>query len=81
MNLTVEYKNQVRQAHPEFTVYLTVREVMVLLTLSKSQVHNLVASGEIPATRIGKRILIYKDGVLEFLAERERSNPFKKLVK
>ena len=81
MNLTSEYKNQVHQAHPEFTVYLTVREVMVLLTLSKSQVHNLITSGEIPATRIGKRILIYKDGVLEFLAERERNNPFKKLLK
>lgn len=46
---------------------LTVDEVARLLGISRNSAYDAVANGEIPAIRIGKRIVIPTAGVLKML--------------
>jgi excisionase family DNA binding protein len=56
---------------------LTVAETAEVLRLGRSSVYKSIQRGEIPAIRIGRRILVVKTRLMQFLemeeaAERER---------
>lgn len=48
---------------------LNVREVMVLTGLSRNSVYEACARGDLPALRIGRRVLIPKAALLKLLQE------------
>lgn len=50
-------------------VTLNVSEVSELLGISKSFVYQLVGSGELPAIRLGKRILFTRERIMEYIAQ------------
>lgn len=49
---------------------LTVKEVAAILRLSRSQVYVLVSRREIPHVRMGKRIAVRRDDLLNWMAKR-----------
>lgn len=51
--------------------YLTVNEVALRLSVSKSRVYAMVRSGELPAYRIGVSIRFDPDELARFLHERK----------
>ena len=51
----------------------TVTEVAVLLGISRAHAYNLVAQGEIPHLRLGRRIVVPKVAVDELLSGTDRS--------
>ena len=48
-------------------ITLNVSEVSELLGISKSFVYQLVGEGELPAIRLGKRILFTKERIVEYI--------------
>ena len=48
----------------ELPIMLTIEEAAELLRVSKNTVYNLCKSGEIPYTKKGRRILIFRDDLL-----------------
>lgn len=46
--------------------YYSVKEISILLCVSKSLIYDLVYKGEIPVRRVGKRILIPRTYVERF---------------
>jgi excisionase family DNA binding protein len=46
---------------------LTVDELAAFLRLGRKAVYAGIREGEIPAVRVGRRVLIYRDAVLEWL--------------
>lgn len=50
-------------------ITLNVNEVAELLGISKSFVYQLVRAGELPAIRLGKRILFTKERVVEYIEQ------------
>jgi excisionase family DNA binding protein len=47
--------------------YLSVKKICERLAVGKSLVYRLVQTGELPATRLGSKILIPEDGLLALL--------------
>jgi excisionase family DNA binding protein len=57
------------QAQPPFaSPYLTVGEVAAYLRLSLRQVRRLIASGDIPVTRLGRPVRVHKRDLEAFLS-------------
>ncbi len=50
-------------------ITLNVSEVSELLGISKSFVYQLVGTGELPAIRLGKRILFTKERIVEYIEQ------------
>ena len=50
-------------------ITLNVSEVSELLGISKSFVYQLVGEGELPAIRLGKRILFTKERIVEYIEQ------------
>ena len=48
----------------DLPIMLTIEETAKLLRVSKNTVYNLCKSGEIPYTKKGRRILIFRDDLL-----------------
>jgi excisionase family DNA binding protein len=48
---------------------MTVREVAEVLRLSQRQVWRLIADGRLPASRVGRRVLIKPESVVALLAK------------
>lgn len=51
----------------------TVEEVAKLLLLSRNSVYNGIAMGEIPAIKVGKRILIPRAALEEMMKQARRA--------
>lgn len=47
-------------------VLYTKREVAQLLSISLRSVHSLILSRQLPARRIGRRVLIHRDAIEHF---------------
>ena len=61
------------QRAPEF---FTVQEVAEILRTSPSAIYAMLARGQLPGvTRIGRRILIRRDALLDWLDERRAPSP------
>ena len=57
-----------------FQVLLTATEVASLLRTSRKVIYGMIRLGQIPGvTRIGRRVLVRRDRLLQFLRERESS--------
>lgn len=54
------------------TDVMTVREVAALLRLDRKTVYDAAARGELPARRVGRRVLISRAALLAWLAGRGR---------
>jgi excisionase family DNA binding protein len=52
---------------PPYRLVLTVDEAAYLLNISRSLAHELVAKGELPAIRLGRRIVIPRVAMEELL--------------
>lgn len=52
--------------------FLTVRDVAELLERSEPRIYQMIAAGEIPATRLGRRILIPRAAMDTWLEEKAR---------
>ncbi|MFL1422802.1 helix-turn-helix domain-containing protein [Staphylococcus ureilyticus] len=52
-------------------MYLTVKEVSELLRLNEHHTYKLIKQKEIPSIRIGRKILIPKETLLNKLQEKE----------
>ncbi len=52
---------------------LSVRDVATYLGLDPKSVYQAVSRGELPAKRIGKRILFYRDTLLAWLGSDEKA--------
>lgn len=50
-------------------ITLNVNEVAELLGISKSFVYQLVGAGELPAIRLGKRILFTKERIMDYIEQ------------
>ena len=58
---------------PEF---FTVQEVGEILRTSRSAIYAMLARGQLPGvTRIGRRILIQRDALVDWLHERRAPSP------
>jgi excisionase family DNA binding protein len=53
----------------EDALTLTVTETAALLRISRNTAYSLIAQGQIPSIRLGKRILVPKNGLQQMLAE------------
>ena len=49
---------------------LTVREVAVLLRLHEKTVYSMVARGELPSIRLGRRVRFSRDDIIRWLSAR-----------
>lgn len=56
------------------SVMLTVEEAAQLLRISRNLAYELVAQGELPHLRLGKRIVIPRDGLMSWI-ERQSGLP------
>lgn len=57
-------------------IFLTVEEVALLLRTTKKSIYNMAERGQLPgATRIGIRLLISRDNLLQWLIERRTLSP------
>lgn len=54
---------------------LTVTEAASLLGISRALAYELVARGELPSIRLGRRLVVPKVAVLELLGLHRRSDP------
>lgn len=50
---------------------LTVREVMDAARCSKSKTYRLIRTGQLPAVRIGRRLLVPRSVIVEMLTPKE----------
>lgn len=60
--------------HGENPLVLTVPEVAVLLGISRTHAYELAARGEIPALRLGRRIVVPRRGLERLLDGEEQSD-------
>jgi excisionase family DNA binding protein len=56
-----------RLDHPDSRVTITVPEAAELLGISESAAYEAAARGELPAVKVGRRVLIKRDQFLEIL--------------
>lgn len=49
--------------------YITVSDVAKYMSIGRSTIYEMINRGEIPATRIGRRVLIHRKHFLAFLEE------------
>jgi len=56
---------------PDAPLLLRGDEVARLLNLSKSKTYELLASGEIPAVRIGRAVRVRPEALMRYLSDRE----------
>ncbi len=54
---------------------LTVQDLKEILHVGKHHVYNLLTTGEIPSRRIGRKYIIPKNGLIDFLEEPCRTKP------
>ncbi len=54
--------------------WLTVEQLLILLPLKKSYIYYLTHTGQIPVTRVGRRLLFDYDRIVEWLEQRTVSN-------
>lgn len=59
----------------EQTTFLTVRELATYLRVSRTKAYQLVASGEVPAVRVGGQFRIPRALLAQSLAETLRRTP------
>ena len=59
----------------EQTTFLTVRELATYLRVSRTKAYQLVASGEVPAVRVGGQFRIPRALLAKSLAETLRRTP------
>lgn len=48
------------------------KEVAHALSVSIMTVHRLLKSGKLPATRIGGRVVVYRDDLIQFIKDRRQ---------
>lgn len=58
----------------ELPVMLNAHHLMLVLGLSKGKVYTLMNSADFPTLRFGKRLLVSKAHVLEYLDQNKNSN-------
>ncbi|HBE8406200.1 MAG: helix-turn-helix domain-containing protein [Staphylococcus simulans] len=52
-------------------MYLTVKEVSELLRLNEHHTYKLIRENEIPSIRLGRKILVPKQALMNMLKEKE----------
>jgi excisionase family DNA binding protein len=58
---------------PLLTILLSVEETADLLGLGRTHTYELVMSGKISSVKIGRRRLVVRDGLQEFVGELQRT--------
>ena len=66
--------NKVYRSYDELPIMLSVPQLASVLGISRSGAYALVRSAGFPALKIGSRIVIPKDGLLEWIHEHCLSN-------
>ena len=51
---------------------MTVREVAVFLRLDRKTVYDAIARGELPARRVGRRVVVSRTALIAWLASGDR---------
>lgn len=54
---------------------LTVEETAELLNVHRSTVYDLIGRGDLPSVKIGRRRLIYRQSLVDFIIRRESGEP------
>ncbi len=54
--------------------YLTIQEAMAYTRLSRSYLYNLTRKGVLRSYKVGKRVLLRKEDVLQFIEEQGQRN-------
>lgn len=54
---------------------LTVQDLREILHVGKNLIYTLLSTGEIPSRRIGRKYIIPKNGLIDFLEEPCRTKP------
>ncbi len=62
--------NSLDSANPQAKHWLTLEQLLGVLPLKKSYVYYLTHTGQIPVTRVGRRLLFDYDRIVEWLEER-----------
>ena len=63
-------KNDIpQQSSPENKVTLTVSEAAELIGISKPKMYELIHSNEIPSIHVGKKIVIARQALMDWLSE------------
>ena len=60
-------KEPIYKSFDEFPCFLNAKQVAALLGISQSSCYELMYSKDFPVTQIGKRILVQKDKLIEWL--------------
>ena len=61
-------ENKVYRSYDELPLALKVEDLMPILGIGRNAAYELVRSGQIRCVRIGRKIRIPKDAVMEYLA-------------
>jgi excisionase family DNA binding protein len=68
--------NITKKHHKDEALTLSVEHAARLIGVSRSTAYRLVRDGELPAIRVGRRVLILKKPLMEMLEAKEDSSPF-----
>ena len=58
-----------QQSSPGTKMTLTVREAAEMIGISKPKIYELIREGEIPSIHVGKKIVIARQALLDWLSE------------
>jgi excisionase family DNA binding protein len=56
---------------------LTVEEVAHLLSINRSTVYDMLARGDLPSVKLGRRRLIYRQSLVDFIVRNESDGPLR----